>query len=221
MGIDTAVLCSLVFKPLRWGFKVAEFAAEVAWDLAGRAGTLVGLGRDGYANESSVSTDVSQAPPAPPVPARPRPAARAKTRPPAVAPVPDPPSVEAQPAAPAVAPVPAPPAAEPVPDLPVGETISGGPAEPIISEAGHVSSGTELVEEFADPGAEDGAGAEVRVAEPWEGYRSMKAADIIDRMASASTAELAAVELYELSGRKRKSVLAAAERALKRASPPR
>ena len=49
----------------------------------------------------------------------------------------------------------------------------------------------------------------------------MKAADIIDRLASASREELAAVELYELAGRNRKSVVVAAQRALKRASPPR
>jgi hypothetical protein len=44
---------------------------------------------------------------------------------------------------------------------------------------------------------------------------------VIDRLASASVAELAAIELYELSGRNRKSVVAAAQRAQKQASPPR
>jgi hypothetical protein len=77
------------------------------------------------------------------------------------------------------------------------------------------------VDEVADPGAEDGAGAQIRIAEPWEGYRVMKAADVIDRLASASAEELATVELYEVAGRNRKSVVAAAQKALKQASPPR
>lgn len=75
----------------------------------------------------------------------------------------------------------------------------------------------ELVEEVADAGAEDGAGAQVRVAEPWESYRLMTAADIADRLATATVAEVAAVELYELAGRRRKSVLSAAEQRLKAA----
>jgi hypothetical protein len=92
---------------------------------------------------------------------------------------------------------------------------------PIAPEPAHVSESPELVQEIAEPGAEDGAGAQVRIAEPWEGYRQMTAADIIDHLASASREELATVELYELAGRRRTSVVAAAQRALKQASPPR
>jgi hypothetical protein len=113
------------------------------------------------------------------------------------------------------------PRSRPAADQPVSEVIAGRPAEPIGTEAVHVSESPELVEEVAEPGAEDGAGAQVRIAEPWKGYRAMKAADVIDRLASASPAELAAIELYELAGRNRKSVVAAAQRALKQASPPR
>jgi hypothetical protein len=102
---------------------------------------------------------------------------------------------------------------------PVVDTVAPAPSEP--PAPAHVSAEPELVAETADPGALDGAGAQVRVAEPWDGYRSMKAADIVDRLATGSREELAAVELYELAGRRRKSVLAAAERALKQASPPR
>lgn len=85
----------------------------------------------------------------------------------------------------------------------------------------HVSAEPELVSESADAGAEEGAGAQIRIAEPWEGYRAMKAADVIDRLSTATKEELAAVELYEVAGRNRKSVVAAAQRALKLASPPR
>lgn len=47
------------------------------------------------------------------------------------------------------------------------------------------------MEELTEHGAEDGAGAQVRIAEPWEGHRLMIAADIIDRLASAPREERA------------------------------
>ena len=103
----------------------------------------------------------------------------------------------------------------------VTETRDGASAPPVPDEAVHVSEEPELVEEFAEPGAEEGAGAQLRIVEPWEGYDKMKAADIVERTAFATREELAAIELYELAGRNRKSVVAAARRALKRASPPR
>ncbi len=64
-----------------------------------------------------------------------------------------------------------------------------------------------LAAEFADQGAEDGAGAEVRVDEPWEGYSRMRAPEVTDRLSGATTAELAAVQLYESTHRNRVSVL--------------
>jgi hypothetical protein len=86
------------------------------------------------------------------------------------------------------------------------------PAEP-----DHVAEEPTLVEEVAEPGAEDGAGAEVHVAEPWDGYREMAADDVIDRITGASSATLAAVELFELSHRNRKTVITAVRRELARA----
>ncbi|HEY2441119.1 MAG TPA: hypothetical protein VGI07_12860 [Solirubrobacteraceae bacterium] len=106
-------------------------------------------------------------------------------------------------------------------DRSVAEIVDAGTPEPLMPEAWHVSEEPELVEEVAEPGAEDGAGAQLRIAEPWEGYRTMTAADVIDRLSSVSVEVLATVELYELAGRNRRSVVAAAQRALKRASPPR
>jgi hypothetical protein len=73
-----------------------------------------------------------------------------------------------------------------------------------------------VVAETADPGAEDGAGAEVHVAEPWEGYQQLHAAEVVDRITGADPAELAAVELYELSRRRRQTVLDAVARELER-----
>ena len=72
-----------------------------------------------------------------------------------------------------------------------------------------------LVREEAEPGAEDGAGAQIRIAEPWDGYRQMSAKDVIARLADATPAELAAVQLYETSNRHRQTVLTAVGRALK------
>jgi hypothetical protein len=84
----------------------------------------------------------------------------------------------------------------------------------------HVSEEPELVEEFADEGAEEPPGPEISVAEPWTGYRRMTAPEVVDRVASATREELAVVELYEATHRKRKTVLAAADRRLKELSPP-
>jgi hypothetical protein len=82
----------------------------------------------------------------------------------------------------------------------------------------HVSEEPVLVSESAEPGAEDGAGASVTVLEPWTGYGRMTAKDVIDRVRSASVAELAALRLYEARHRARRTVLAAADRQLKLAA---
>jgi hypothetical protein len=82
-----------------------------------------------------------------------------------------------------------------------------------------VSEEPELVEEIAEPGAEDGAGAELHIREPWEGYRDMSAREIGARLAGATAAELAAVELYERSNRARQTILAAVARQLRNQPP--
>jgi hypothetical protein len=82
-------------------------------------------------------------------------------------------------------------------------------------EPEHVSEEPVLVEEFADAGAEDGAGPEITVAEPWPAYGSMKANEVIARLGQAGPAEVAVARLYEQANRGRKTVLAAADRRLK------
>lgn len=119
--------------------------------------------------------------------------------PPAPDPSPPPPPTPAPPA-------PAPPPAPPAP----------GPPAPPEPAPPHISTEPTLVAELADPGAQDGAGAEVRVAEPWDGYRRLRAGDVIDRLSGADPAQLAAVELYELSARKRQTVLDAVQSELRR-----
>ena len=54
-------------------------------------------------------------------------------------------------------------------------------------------------------------GAEVHVAEPWEGYRSMKAGEVVRRLKEEDAATRALVRLYESQTKKRKSILAATE----------
>jgi hypothetical protein len=104
----------------------------------------------------------------------------------------------------------------------------GAPAEPYVSGPDvppavpdelvpdHVDEEVVLVAEAAEEGAEDGAGPELHVRAPWDGYDRMTAADIRDRLSAATPAEAAAVELYESTRKGRSSVLEAAGRALRR-----
>lgn len=102
------------------------------------------------------------------------------------------------------------------------ETESVGvpePPEPPAEAAPvHVSEEPALVEELAEPGAEEGAGAEVHIDEPWDGYGRMSAKEIVSRLGESSPAELAAVQLYENSQRQRQTILNAVQRELRRAN---
>jgi hypothetical protein len=84
----------------------------------------------------------------------------------------------------------------------------------------HVSEEPELVAESAERGAEEGAGAEVHVAEPWPGYTRMTAADIKNRLRAEPVTVAAAVSLYEASSKGRSSVLEAAARRVRLSAPP-
>jgi hypothetical protein len=100
------------------------------------------------------------------------------------------------------------PPARPLPDGPES------PASP--DEPEHLQAEETLVAEAADPGAEEGAGAELHVEEPWHGYGALTAPEIVDRLAVQSEAALSVILLYERAHRARKSVLGAAERELAR-----
>jgi hypothetical protein len=116
---------------------------------------------------------------------------------------------------------PPPPAEVYAESTPVTAAAPSTPEAPTLSaEPVHVSEEPTVVEEFAEPGAEDGAGAEVNIAEPWEAYTRMGAKDVISRLADASPAELAAVQLYESANKKRETVIAAAARELRTKSGP-
>ena len=124
----------------------------------------------------------------------------------------------------------------PEPDAPLVDPEVSQPEVPLVDpearwdtepdpEPLHVSEEPELVEEVAEPGAEEGAGASVEIAEPWPGYRALTAADVIARIETATPAELAGIELYESAHRNRQTVMDAAQRTLKtktgRGSPDR
>ncbi len=89
------------------------------------------------------------------------------------------------------------------------------PAVPDELIPDHVDEEVVLVAETAEEGAEDGAGPELHIDPPWDGYDEMTAADIRDRLAAASPTEAAAVELYESVHKSRSTVIDAAARALK------
>jgi hypothetical protein len=103
---------------------------------------------------------------------------------------------------------------ETVDDAPLA-AADAPPAVPDELIPDHVDEEVVLVAEAAEEGAEDGAGPELHVDPPWEGYDQMTAAAIRDRLAAASPVEAAAVELYESVGKSRRTVLDAAARALK------
>ncbi len=115
-------------------------------------------------------------------------------------------------------PVPAAPAASAAATTsPIVESpVAAGPTVPVVPPQGAKQVDDEAVQvaESAERGAEDGAGAEVRVDPPWDGYDAMTAADVRDRLLVADAAVATAVALYEAAGRGRVTVVTAAERRL-------
>ena len=106
----------------------------------------------------------------------------------------------------------------PAPVEPAGPAVVVEDAPPTVPDElipDHVDEEVVLVAETAEEGAEDGAGAELRVEPPWDGYDEMTAADVRDRLAAATPVEAAAVELYESTHKSRRTVIDAAARALK------
>ena len=199
----------LLTLPLRIGIRGTRIFWGIAEGLTERAvmGTLqlvhVITGGD---STSSPEPPVAPGPATTERPARTRPTRREPSAPPEPAPsAPPEPAPPLSPPASSGEPAPifsAPPAAEDAPP-------------PVAPEPAHVSEEPELVREEAEPGAEEGAGASVRIDPPWEGYDGMAAHQVIARLSEADRAELAAIQLYESSTRRRQTVLEAVERQLK------
>jgi hypothetical protein len=198
---------------LRTAQQAVDVAGAVVDDLAGR----LGLGGNGHGN-GTVDTDVMPAPAPAPGPTTSAPEAPAATRTASAPEAPAAPPTASAPEAPPAPPTASAPEAPPAPPTPSAPApVAAQPPPP----PAHVSTEPELVEAFSEPGAEDGAGAQVHVGEPWPGYRGLKARDVVARLPFATREELAAVELFERAGANRKSVIVAAQLALKKASPPR
>jgi hypothetical protein len=102
--------------------------------------------------------------------------------------------------------------AHPIPEPAVRATPQPPAPEPPPPD--HVDREAVVVAEFADAGAEDGAGAQISVDEPWDGYGQLGARDIVAQLATADAATLAVVRLYEASHRGRRTVLAETDRQL-------
>lgn len=89
------------------------------------------------------------------------------------------------------------------------------PDPPVPDARPRVDDDPVPVAEFGEAGVAEGAGAEVHIDPPWDGYDGMTAARIRQRLAEADGEVAAAVSLYEGARRGRRSVLDAADRRLR------
>lgn len=116
------------------------------------------------------------------------------------------------PAAPGVPPRRA--AAPPAPTAPPSRPETEPEPAPSPPEGAHVDRDAVVVAQSADAAAAEGAGAQIRIDEPWDGYGQLRARDVIAQLATADPAMLALVRLYESAHRKRRTVLAEVDRRL-------
>ncbi|HET9102840.1 MAG TPA: hypothetical protein VFN55_05750 [Solirubrobacteraceae bacterium] len=210
---------SVLLLPIRVGLRGAQVGLRVTAAVTDRALAVVGAMAGAASGAPEAPVDIDGEPlrggmptPGPaPTPPAPTPLAPAPApAPPAPAPGPTPPGPDPAPPPPGPEPTPGPPPAPPTPSPAPGPPPPPGPAPP------HISAEPELVQSVAEVGAEDGAGAQLRIDEPWKGYDQLRAADVIERLRGADAAELAAVELYERSRRGRETVLDAVRREQRR-----
>jgi hypothetical protein len=207
----------LITLPVRIWIRSTKFVLRTAEELTGQAvagvshvvGALAGNGKDASHRSSAIAEPVARTPPSPQAEELHEDFSGAPLD------VAGPPS-EAAPE------FPGPPLDVGGQPSEIGPEPEHGPTSPgetaIVAEPVHVSEEAVLVRESAEPGAEDGAGAAVTVREPWKGYERMRANAVIQRLADAGPAELAAVQLYESANRGRQTVLAAVERELRTAT---
>lgn len=199
---------SLLTLPIRVGLRGAQVGLALTASVTDRALAVVGSLADAVTQPESPGLDLDGEPfggiPDPPPMPDPGPPPVPDPGPP---PMPDP-GPPPEPPLPGPEPVPGPPPGPPEPP-----PVPGPPPPP--PPPPRISTEADLVESVAEPGAEDGAGAEVHVDPPWDGYDQLRAPDVIDRVSGASIAELAAIELYEGSRRQRQTVLDAVERELR------
>ena len=82
------------------------------------------------------------------------------------------------------------------------------------AEPEHVDREAVVVAVSADPGADEGPGAQIHIGEPWAGYRELNVKQVNAQLADASPETLAIVRLYESVNRNRSTVLDAIDRRL-------
>jgi len=99
---------------------------------------------------------------------------------------------------------------------PAPEEVPVATAPPVPEEMKTIDDEPILTAEFADEGAEDGAGPEIRVSEPWDGYDRATAAQLVRALPTETDEALASVRLYENQGKRRRTVLDEADRELRR-----
>ena len=124
-----------------------------------------------------------------------------------------PPPVSSRPAS--TEPHEAPPAApppRPTPDAKPAAAAAAPAAEQ--TEPDHVDREAVVVAESADDGAAGGAGAQIRIGEPWEGYSSLTVKEINEQLATAGPEALAVARLYETANRNRVTVIKEIDRRL-------
>jgi hypothetical protein len=193
LGITDAVMGDLITLPLRLTARAASLWLRATEEVLNRTLAVADRLTPSDGSAASETPMAQQAPPPP----------RA-----------EPPPPRAEPASPAP-PEPEPPPAEPEPAPSVPEPAPAADDRGPFPEAPtHVSEEPVIVEELADRGAEEGAGAQVRVDEPWDGYAQMSAQEVVARLDDATAEQLAAINLYESANRARATVLSAVERQL-------
>jgi hypothetical protein len=96
----------------------------------------------------------------------------------------------------------------------VAEPAAPGPSAS-AAEPDHLDERPVVAAEVAEAGAEEGAGAQVDVDQPWEGYGGMTAVEIRARLGDADPEAAAVVKLYEAAHKGRSSVIEAADRRMR------
>ena len=200
----------------RTSLRIVEVAAEAAAErLQGRRSDQVRVTPE----PSPARTTPAARPAAPPRAARAPRAPRtdataAAPAPRAAEPAPPEPPVAAAPMPPPAPAAPEPPgAAEPAPPPAPAPAPPDEPSEPPVEVVPDLTPGqaARIREERREAEAtDDSPGAVIHVDEPWQGYASMNAPEIIDRLGTSDEAVKAVVLLYERSHRARKTVLRAA-----------
>ena len=100
------------------------------------------------------------------------------------------------------------------PDPAEPDAAAAPPAGVPDAEPEHVDREAVLVAVSADPGADEGPGAQIRIDEPWPGYGELNVKQVNAQLADAGPGTLALVRLYESANRNRSTVLDAIDRRL-------